>query len=352
MLEYRFSRTKFDIENAAVEGKSSLLMNTVAAGDGNHVLSVDGSDATYQWDSNDKMSYDRANNELKIFVAAEPVVVVTENIGAVGNSDGSQRSADSTLLVASGDKGKSGIDFLNLSTDSGTSDATRIGYIENSTQPDLKIIAGNDLTSVGHDVLAIEFWVHPRTDVDDYGLRGGLWIDEDLFTMNFGTAGFATNLDLWSHGTMSFYCQAGRTGQPGIWNWTNGNQIAFKFLNNTVESSIALQQGQASSPFHSFISFDAAGAAGNPGGVGSGSEAYIWAKADSGTTEMFVADSAGNVTQISPHDEKGQWVFNSKNVKTGVRRRVNMERLIELVEQLTDEQLMEVTQEESEATEA
>ncbi len=58
--------------------------------------------------------------------------------------------------------------------------------------------------------------------------------------------------------------------------------------------------------------------------------------------EMFVYDAAGNATLISPHDiETGEWIFYSKNVKTGLVVRVNMERLIKKIEELTGEKFIE-----------
>jgi hypothetical protein len=64
--------------------------------------------------------------------------------------------------------------------------------------------------------------------------------------------------------------------------------------------------------------------------------------------ELFVKDGGGNVTQISPHDpETGEWVYYSKNLKTGVVKQVNMEKLVKLVEELTGEKLMIETIEET-----
>ncbi len=57
--------------------------------------------------------------------------------------------------------------------------------------------------------------------------------------------------------------------------------------------------------------------------------------------ELFVEDGASNVTQISPHDpETGEWIYYSRNVKTGKVVRVNMEKLVEAVEKLTGETFM------------
>lgn len=57
--------------------------------------------------------------------------------------------------------------------------------------------------------------------------------------------------------------------------------------------------------------------------------------------ELFVKDSASNVTQISPHDpETGEWVFYSRNTKTGRVVKINMEKLVKAVENLTGEKFM------------
>jgi|GEM_PF-2338409 hypothetical protein len=62
---------------------------------------------------------------------------------------------------------------------------------------------------------------------------------------------------------------------------------------------------------------------------------------------LYATDNAFNVTQISPHDpETGEWVFYSKNLKTGKVVRVNMEKLIRAVEKLTGEKFMIETYEE------
>lgn len=81
---------------------------------------------------------------------------------------------------------------------------------------------------------------------------------------------------------------------------------------------------------------------GNPGtdpatdsGVG-----YIYAKGT--TAELFVKDGAGNITQISPHSNEGDWVYYSENVKTGKRVKVNMEKMIRRLEEITGETFFEI----------
>jgi len=57
---------------------------------------------------------------------------------------------------------------------------------------------------------------------------------------------------------------------------------------------------------------------------------------------LYAYDADGTATQISPHDpETGEWIFYSKNTKTGRVVRVNMEKLVKKIEELTGERFME-----------
>ena len=64
---------------------------------------------------------------------------------------------------------------------------------------------------------------------------------------------------------------------------------------------------------------------------------------------LWAQDSAFNKTVLSPHDpETGEWVYYSKNVKTGKVVKVNMEKLVKAVEKLTGEKFMIETTEDIE----
>lgn len=57
--------------------------------------------------------------------------------------------------------------------------------------------------------------------------------------------------------------------------------------------------------------------------------------------ELYAIDAGGNTTQLSPHDsETGEWIFYSKNVKTGRVVRIDMEKLVRTIEVLTGEKFM------------
>jgi hypothetical protein len=69
--------------------------------------------------------------------------------------------------------------------------------------------------------------------------------------------------------------------------------------------------------------------------------AHIFAKDDGSTSEVYVRDEAGNETKISPHNQSGQWEYYSRNVNTGKVFRVNMEKMIQKLEQITGETFIE-----------
>ncbi len=49
---------------------------------------------------------------------------------------------------------------------------------------------------------------------------------------------------------------------------------------------------------------------------------------------MFAFDAAGNSAQISPHNENGEWIFNSRNINTGKHIVIETEKLLKQVDKL------------------
>ena len=78
----------------------------------------------------------------------------------------------------------------------------------------------------------------------------------------------------------------------------------------------------------------------DPSGVAN--RASIYAKDVSSSAELFVRDEAGNVTQISPHNTEGEWIYYSENSITGKRFKVNMEKMIRRLEEITGEDFIEI----------
>ena len=71
------------------------------------------------------------------------------------------------------------------------------------------------------------------------------------------------------------------------------------------------------------------------------SSANLFAADDGGTVEMYVQDEASNITKISPHNDQGEWEYYSRNSLTGKTVRVNMEKMIKRLEQITGESFFE-----------
>ena len=68
---------------------------------------------------------------------------------------------------------------------------------------------------------------------------------------------------------------------------------------------------------------------------------FIYVKDDSGTGEVFVLDGADNETKISPHNDKGEWEYYSRNSSTGKTVRINMEAMIRDLEKFTGNKYIE-----------
>ena len=114
---------------------------------------------------------------------------------------------------------------------------------------------------------------------------------------------------------------------------TNGNDIVSSGTDSVVlkpSTYVDVQDG----PMHMEV------LSADPSGVTN--RASIYAKDVSSSAELFVRDEAGNVTQISPHNTQGEWIYYSENVKTGKRFRVNMEKMIRKLEQITGEDFIEI----------
>ena len=114
---------------------------------------------------------------------------------------------------------------------------------------------------------------------------------------------------------------------------TNGKEIISSGTDSVVlkpSTYVDIQDG----PVHLEV------LASDPSGVTN--RASLYSKDVSGSAELFARDEAGNVTQISPHNTQGEWIYYSENVKTGKRFKVNMEKMIRKLEQITGEDFIEI----------
>jgi fibronectin-binding autotransporter adhesin len=113
----------------------------------------------------------------------------------------------------------------------------------------------------------------------------------------------------------------------------NGNKIFTAISNSDIDIDPA-GTGSVNMRAHVILQNQS----GDPSGVTDAS--HIYAKDDT-TSEVYVRDEAGNVTKISPHNNNGEWEYYSRNIKTGKVMRVNMERMVRKLEEITGETFIE-----------
>ena len=134
---------------------------------------------------------------------------------------------------------------------------------------------------------------------------GSFWYDTDdniLYMRVADGAGTELWLDISSAGT------------GGIWSATPENA--------SLDGTVALKsQSSAPSSTNDYSKFYS---------VGAGTAA-----------EMHVLDGSGNDTLISPHNTEGEWEYYSENKRTGKKVRINMERMIRKLEEITGETFIE-----------
>ena len=69
---------------------------------------------------------------------------------------------------------------------------------------------------------------------------------------------------------------------------------------------------------------------------------HVFAMELSGSTHLYAMDSDGNETKISPHNQEGEWEYYCRNKKTGKHIKINMEKMIRKLEEITGETFIEI----------
>ena len=162
----------------------------------------------------------------------------------------------------------------------------------------------------------------------------GSFVFSSNSNINFGPAGYAH----FYPGT-NFYFRIGDNGFFYIDDYS-GSVNYFTVLESNGNVGIGTTSPGGSSTAGTAVLSLADGTA-PAGGVASQSSLY------SASGELYAFDSGGNATLLSPHDqETGEWIFYSKNTKTGRVVRVDMERMVKAIERVTGEQFMVETYEE------
>ena len=158
----------------------------------------------------------------------------------------------------------------------------------------------------------------------------GFLLQEDGTTAGSGTEGGRVDLEDLSKSTLTHNSTAGfvfndTTRTDNSFHCTNsialyGASITYGSIGNG-EGILAVKNGIA------------------PTSQGA-DQAYLYAKDDGSESHIYTMDEGGNETKLGPHNEDGEWEFYSRNVKTGKVMRVNMERMIRKVEELTGEKFI------------
>ena len=74
----------------------------------------------------------------------------------------------------------------------------------------------------------------------------------------------------------------------------------------------------------------------------SSDKGIVFAKEEEGSTHLYAMDSDGNETKISPQNQEGEWEYYCRNKKTGKHIKINMEKMIRKLEEITGETFIEI----------
>ena len=281
---------------------------------------------------------------------AKPVVSVTPNNGGTllvsGTTTdiGARVISVGTMVAASKQENA---EFIALSAITGNSTFIQAGRSGSGSFLPIKFLVGsggstrmtidtNGFVGVGSQTPGAQFHVRGSTvqfDADSsqngrfrFGKITGITADTEAF------------LHMDNGNNLGFFLRSdGNTPFMGAWDGGSLNFRGFDIANNgTLSSQATLFQvdfGNTRAVISGAMIFRD-----NVSDPTTGSNtAAVYAKDVAGTVEMFVRDEASNVTQISPHNKQGDWVFFSKNIRTGRVRQINMDKLVSAVEKLTGE---------------
>jgi hypothetical protein len=223
-----------------------------------------------------------------------------------------------------------GFSYTNTNNFRGPLGAQIYGAVSNGTGTDVtcNTIRGvessasvNDFTNTSGAITVVDAIGNFCANYHDRNGTGDINVTNDYgfkFAPESYNAGGGTGVTTITN-SYAFHCQAGSG------NATVTNAYAFYSTDATASSRMGAIRldNQSGDPTH-------------------GADfSWIYAKDAASSSEVYVKDEAGNVTQISPHNEAGEWQYWSENIKTGKKVRINMERMIKRLEEITGETFIE-----------
>ena len=236
------------------------------------------------------------------------VFVVSDGSGAyVGNSQISTKGTDQLTFTAAFNSGEVTLSAASTSGSSTTINAYRVHLFNKAFASGLTVPTGGNLKFADNayarfgDGNDLSIYHNGNNSFISDQQPGGIYVLTNDFLVK-NPANNETMLRASENGDVELY-------------YNNSEKLVTTTSGITISGAIAMSVGSDPSTL--------------------ADHAHIYAKDDTSSAEVYVRDEAGNVTKLSPHNEKGEWEYYSKNTKTGKVVRVNMEEMVRDIEKLT-----------------
>ena len=210
----------------------------------------------------------------------------------------------------------------------------------------IKEVAGSFVLNEYSDDVDIRF--------ESDGKTHAFYMDGATGNISLATSTSAYNLTVFEPSANAARIQLGNTESVdgGSYVAENNGILFISTGENSTRLALQNEGGATSIGGNLYIGHSTAPATGSdsitikdgtaPTGLGADT-AGIYADNVGTTTEMFVIDEGGAITQISPHDSEGQWTYYSCNIYTGVCVRIHLAEMIADIEALLGKSYTEIS---------
>ena len=314
-----------------ITGYKVLLSDSESASDGDNVATIATTSVSSSATQIDTFTSDSATGAFYIVTgynasegaASIAEVTVVSGVGVDGSTQDAFVSVGPTMSTKGTDQLTFTATFNGTSTVVNAASTSGGSTSVSAYRVDLLRAAGGAV-AVNLTVAADQTITSTKTIADDVKLR-------------FGTGG---DLQIYHDGSNSYIDDAGtgniiyRSGTQTFQNAAGSKTMAVFNAASSVDLNYnSTTRLQTSSTGVTVAGVVAMGVVSDPSTVAN--YAHVYAKDDSASAEVYVRDEAGNVTKLSPHNQKGNWEYFSRNVNTGKVVRVDMEEMIKDIEKLT-----------------